>query len=216
MGIDIETHRLVPSTADTWWRPGQFGFMTRLTKEVLADLRVVQIGWTVGTFSSAPTTKERFVQPDGFEVSDDTSEKHGISHSIAASQGDPLVECLRELLDDVSSLMLQGGRVCSHNLDFDAAILVEEMHRNELADLAGVLSEAVRGGFCSMDPNVSHWVRRQAGLDQERKAPMRLRDMVHLLLPEAEDPLKRHHSAGNDSHMHWLLCQKAAHNCSGP
>ena len=38
MGIDIETHRLVPSTADSWWRPGQFGFMTRLTKEVLADV----------------------------------------------------------------------------------------------------------------------------------------------------------------------------------
>ena len=63
MGIDIETHCLVPSTADNYWRPGQFGFMTRLTKEVLAELRVVQIGWTVGTFGSAPTTKERLVQP---------------------------------------------------------------------------------------------------------------------------------------------------------
>ena len=26
MGIDIETHCLVPSTADSWWRPGQFGY----------------------------------------------------------------------------------------------------------------------------------------------------------------------------------------------
>ena len=217
MGIDIETHSLVPSTADSWWRPGQFGFMTRLTKDVLAELRVVQIGWTFGAFGSAPTTKERLVQPDGFEISDAAAAKHGISNSIAASQGTPLVDCLRELLDDVSALKLQGGRVCSHNLEFDVGILVEEMNRYGLAELAAQLAEAVEGGFCSMDPDVSHFVRRQAGLvDQERKAPMRLRDMVHLLLPEAQELLKRHHSAGSDSHMHWLLCQKIAEACRGP
>jgi len=44
---------------------------------------------------------------------------------------------------------------------------------------------------------------------------MRLRDMVHLLLPEAQDLLERHHSAGNDSHMHWLLSQKIAQACGG-
>ena len=144
MGIDIETHRLVPSTADTWWRPGQFGFMTRLTNEVLTELRVVQIGWTIGTFGSAPTTKERLVQPDGFEISDDATEKHGVSHSVAATQGEPLVRCLRELLDDIALLKLQGGRLCSHNLEFDAGILMEEMNRSELADLAESFAEAVR------------------------------------------------------------------------
>jgi DNA polymerase III epsilon subunit-like protein len=216
MGIDIETHRLVPSTADSWWRPGQFGFMTRLTKEVLAELRVVQIGWTIGTFDAAPTTKERLVRPDGFEISDAATEKHGISHSVSVSRGEPLVKCLRELLDDITSLKLQGGRVCSHNLEFDAGILVQEMNRCGLADLAMLLTEAVEGGFCSMDPDVGHWVRRQAGLmDHERKTPMRLRDMVHLLLPEAKDLLERHHSAGNDSHIHWLLGQKIEQACRG-
>ena len=217
MGIDIETHRLVPSTADSWWRPGQFGLKTRLTKDVLAELRVVQIGWTFGAFGSVPKTKERLVQPECFEISDAATAKHGISHGIAASQGAPLVDCLREFLDDISTLQLQGGRVCSHNLEFDAGILVEEMNRYGLAESAARLTEAVQGGFCSMDPDVSHWVRRQAGLmDQERKAPMRLRDMVHLLLPDAQDLLERHHSAGSDSHMHWLLCQKIAEACRGP
>ena len=216
MGIDIETHCLVPSTADNYWRPGQFGFMTRLTKEVLAELRVVQIGWTVGTFGAVPTTKERLVQPDGFEISDAATEKHGISHSTATSQGAPLVDCLRELLDDVSALKLQGGRVCSHNLEFDAGILVQEMHRCGLADLATLWAEAMEGCFCSMQPDVGHWVRRQAGpMDQERKTPMRLKDMVHLLLPEAKNLLERHRSAGNDSRMHWLLCQKIEQACHG-
>ena len=106
--------------------------------------------------------------------------------------------------------------MCSHNLEFDAGILVEEMNRYGLADLAKLLTEAVEGGFCSMDPNVGHWVRRQAGLmDHERKTPMRLKDMVHLLLPEAQDLLERHHSAGNDSRMHWLLGQKIAQACRG-
>ena len=190
--------------------------MTRLTKEVLAELRVVQIGWTFGTFGSAPTTKERLVKPDGFEICDAATAKHGISHNIAASQGAPLVDCLRELLDDVSALKLQGGRVCSHNLEFDAGILVQEMNRCGLADLATLWAEAMEGGFCSMQANVGHWVRRQAGLmDQERKTPMRLKDMVHLLLPEAPDLLEKHHSAGNDSHMHWLLGQKIAQACRG-
>jgi hypothetical protein len=190
--------------------------MTRLTKDVLAELRVVQIGWTFGTFGSAPTTKERLVQPDGFEISDAATAKHGISHSVAASQGAPLVDCLRELLDDVSALKLQGGRVCSHNLEFDAGILAQEMSRCGLADLATLWAESMEGGFCSMDPNVGHWVRRQAGLmDQERKTPMRLRDMVHLLLPEAQDLLERHHSAGNDSKIHWMLGQKIAQACRG-
>lgn len=216
MGIDIETHSLVPSTAESWWRPGHFGFMTRLTKEVLAELHVVQIGWTVGTFGSVPTTKERLVQPDGFEITDGATEKHKISHSAAVSQGEPLAKCLRELLDDVSSLKLQGGRVCSHNLEFDVGILVAEMHRCGLADLAQLLVDAVEGGFCSMSPTVGHWVRKQAGLmDRERKTPMRLKDMVHLLLPDAQSLLERHHSAGNDSHMHWLLCQKIAQACRG-
>ena len=156
------------------------------------------------------------MRPDGFEISEAATKKHGISHSFAASQGDPLVNCLRELVDDVSSLKQQGGRVCSHNLEFDAGILVQEMHRCGLADLATLWAEAMEGCFCSMQPNVSHWVRRQAGLmDHERKTPMRLRDMVHLLLPEAQDLLERHHSAGNDSHMHWLLSQKIAQACCG-
>ena len=217
MGIDIETHCLVPRTADSWWRPGQFGLMTRLAKDVLEELRVVQIGWTVGSFDSVHTTKERLVRPEGFEISDAATDKHGISHGFAATHGKPLAECLRELLHDVSSLKCQGGRVCSHNLEFDAGILLDEMSRCGLADLTGLWTEAVRGGFCSMDPVVGHWVRRQAGLlDQERKTPMRLEDMMRLLLPDASVLLERHHSAGNDSHMHWLICRKIAHLCGAP
>ena len=156
------------------------------------------------------------MRPDGFEISEAATKKHGISHSDAVSQGEPLAKCLRELVDDVSTLKLQGGRVCSHKLEFDAGILVQEMNRCGLADLTKLWAEAVKGGFCSMDPDIGHVVRRQAGLmDYERKTPMRLKDMVHLLLPEAQDLLERHHSAGNDSHIHWLLGQKIAQACRG-
>ena len=216
MGLGIETHRLVPTTADSWWRPGQFGFMTRLTKEVLAELRIVQIGWTIGTFDSTPTTKERLVSPDGFEIDGAATGKHGISHSSASLNGSTLAACLREMFEDLSSLVQRGGRVCSHNLEFDCGIILEEMTKCGLAELAGPWSEAVRQGFCSMDPNVGHWVRKQAGMtDKERKTPMRLKDMVHLLLPDARALLAKHHSAGNDSLMHWLLCREIAGRCLG-
>ena len=101
---------------------------------------------------------------------------------------------------------------------FDAGILVQEMSRCGHADFAKLLAEALERGFCSMDPNVSHWVRRQAGLmDHELTTPMCLKDMVHLLLPEAQELLERHLSAGSDSHMHLLLCQKVACACQrGP
>ena len=93
------------------------------------------------------------MQPDGFVISDDATEKHGVSHGVAASQGEPLVKCLRELLDDIALLKLQGGRLCSHNLEFDAGILMEEMNRSELADLAEPFAEAVRGVPLSLGPN---------------------------------------------------------------
>ena len=190
--------------------------MTRLTKEVLAELRIVQIGWTIGAFDSVQTTKERLVLPDGFEISDDAMDKHGISHGLAASRGIPLVDCLRELLDDVSLLRQRGGRVCAHNLEFDAGIVLEEIERCGLVGFAGIWTETVRRGFFTMDPNVGHWVRKQAGLVDHERKPMRLRDMVRLLLPDAHVLLEKHHSAGNDSHMHWLLCREIARRCRGP
>ena len=214
LGLDLETHRLVPTTADSWWRPGQFGFMTRLTTDVLAELRIVQVGWTIGTFDSAERTKERLVLPNGFEVCPLSTEKHGISHSQAVSQGVPLADCLRELVGDVSAVVQQGGRVCGHNLEFDAGIVLEELNRCGLDELAELWSGAIQGGFCSMDPDVGHWVRKQAGLaDKERKTPMRLKDMVRLLLPDANALLEKHHSAGNDSRMHWLLCRELERRC---
>ena len=69
--------------------------------------------------------------------------------------------------------------------------------------------QSVSYGVCTMDPEIGHWVRQQAGIgDKERKTPMRLRDMVSLLLPDSKELLKAHHSAGGDARMHWLLCRE--------
>ena len=210
VGIDIETHDLVPNTATSWWRPGQFGYVTRLDPGVLTGLRIVQVGWAYGDFREGnPVVKERLVRPEGFTVTSAAEQKHGISNARAEAEGVPLPDALREMVGDVAALVRSGARVCSHNTEFDAGIIAAELDRLGLRELCELWGQSVSYGVCTMDPEIGHWVRQQAGIgDKERKTPMRLRDMVSLLLPDCKELLKAHHSAGGDARMHWLLCRE--------
>ena len=210
VGIGIETHDLEPNTATSWWRPGQFGYVTRLDPGVLTGLRIVQVGWAYGDFrEGSPVVKERLVRPEGFTVTSAAEQKHGISNARAEAEGVPLPDALREMVGDVTALVRNGARVCSHNTEFDAGIIAAELDRLGLRELCELWGQSVSYGVCTMDPEIGHWVRQQAGIgDRERKTPMRLRDMVSLLLPDSKELLKAHHSAGGDARMHWLLCRE--------
>ena len=213
VAIDVETHDLVPATANPRWIQGQFGYLSRLDADVLAGLRVVQVGWAYGDFRSGgdPETKERLIRPDGFAVAGAATEKHGISDLQARTEGASLRDVLQEMVCDVCTKVSRGARVCGHHLEFDAGIVAAELDRLGMDALRELWEQSVVDGVCTMGPGIGHWVRQQAGFgDKERNTPMRLKDAVSLLLPnsKSKELLKAHHSAGGDARMHWLLRQE--------
>jgi len=208
LAVDVETHALIPvQPRGSWWQVGRFGIDTTVCDEDIASLHAVQVGWTFGSVDAEdPETKVRLVRPDGFEIEEAAAKKHGITHARAMREGFPLRVALQELVADVEGVVREGGRICSHHLGFDAGVLAYAMERLELHDLAAKWSDIVRGGICTMNQHVGHWVRKQIGIgDKPMKIPLRLVDGIKALLPQHGGLLADHHDAGTDSRMHFLL-----------
>ena len=142
--IDIETNDLVRGNTRTWVRD-QFGLMSKASPETLSALRIVQIGWAVGTSRGDMVVKERLVRPEGFVVTTDATKKHRITHEMAAASGVPLQDALKELVTEALECGSRGGRVCSHHLGFDAGVIYEELGRSGLESLKDPWALAVRG-----------------------------------------------------------------------
>ena len=135
--------------------------------------------------------------------------KHGIARDAAFSHGKALGEGLRELLHDVYALVNKGYRVCGHHLGFDAGIILRELGRAHLEDSAGTWEQMVREGLCTMNPDICHWVRKQIGIgDKPRSIPMRLRDLISILLPHHAGLVAQNHHAGVDAHTSMLVVQE--------
>ena len=212
IGIDVETHALVPRRASqaSFWRTGEFGFLTTADDEALSFLRLVQLGWAYTTDDSdVPVVKTCLIKPEGFTIESTATEKHGIKHSEALEHGQPLAEVLRVFLDDLTSCLEKGYRICAHHLGFDAGILTREMARVGINRVRDVWDKGMREGLCTMDPDICHWVRQFIGIgDKPRSIPMRLRDLVTVLLPRQAHLLARSHTAGADAHMHLLIARE--------
>ena len=212
IGIDVETHALVPRAPSqaSFWRKGEFGFLTTADDEALSFLRLVQLGWAyMADGSDEPVVKTCLIKPEGFTIESAATEKHGIKHSEALEQGQPLAEVLRVFLDDLTSCLEKGYRICAHHLGFDAGILSREMARAGINPLREVWSNGVREGLCTMDPGIGQWVRQIIGIgDKPRSIPMRLRDLVAALLPRQAHLRARSHTAGGDAHMHLLVARE--------
>ena len=212
IGIDVETHALVPRgpSQASFWRTGEFGFLTTADDEALSFLRLVQLGWAyMEDGSDAPVVKTCLVKPEGFTIESTATEKHGIKNSEALEHGQPVAEVLRVSMDDLTSCLEKGCRICAHHLGFDDGILSREMARAGINPLREAWSNGVREGLCTMDPDICHWVRQSVGIgDKPRSIPMRLRDLVTVLLPRQTHLLARSHTAGADAHMHLLIARE--------
>ena len=207
VGIDVETHALVPAQKSQAWRAGRFGLQTKVDADTLAPLRLVQIGWAIGEISGGqPEPRSRIIKPDGFEIETSASAKHRIDHNLALAEGVPLRDALKEMLQEVLGAARRGGRVCAHHLEFDATVIANEMERAGLGSELAEWERVVRAGLCTMDPHIGHWVRTQAGSnDVPHFIPIRLADAVASMVPDGERLLVHHHDAGGDARMHWLL-----------
>ena len=118
------------------------------------------------------------------------------------------------MVADVLNCCSHGGRIVAHHLEFDAGVIYEELGRAGLNHLKDPWAKAVRDGVCTMDPDIACWVRSILGIGEiPRSIPMRLLDMVKGLLTETSELRSKHHSAGNDATMHFLLCRKLVSRC---
>ena len=213
VAIDLETNDLVRGNTKTWIRD-QFGLLSKTPPETLSTLRAVQLGWAIGTSRRDMLVQEKLVQPCGFAITTDATRKHRIAHEVAASTGEPLRNVLETMVSEVFDSCARGGRVCSHHLGFDAGVIYEELGRSGLDHLKEPWSEVVRHGICTMDPDVASWARDMIGIgDVPRSISAGLADLVRGLVPESQELLQGHHSAGNDAVMHLALCRELATRC---
>ena len=217
LALDIKTHELIPNTAVyQGWVSGQFGHPCCFNEDQLQDLRIVQIGWSIGRFEacSSPLTKSLLVKPDGFIISKAAAVKHGVTTKKAAEFGSPIIRVLIRFLADLADLKHHCGRVCGHQLEFVMGVIKCEMERAGLDDELEALSQAATDGFCTMNPDIADWAcaelvehtRHRTSMGHHRA--ISVKDMVQALLPGQVALLKQHHEPGAHSRMAWVVLRE--------
>jgi hypothetical protein len=217
LAFDIETHDWVPKSKDGKgrWIDGKYGHACRFIDNDLQQLRISQLGWVVGRFSTNSCIQKEFtVYPDGFEITSKATLTHGITNEHARCTGKPLKTVLRQFLVDVEGVVQQGGRVCAHQLEFDAGVIALELDRAGLGNQTEMWAQVASDGFCTMNPTLSKW-SCQAFFDQMgcryglgRNCSVGLRDMVLALAPTEVALLSQHHNAGADANLTWKVLRE--------
>ena len=218
MSFDVETHDLAPKTDKKGWVQGEFGHKVRPqdTTEV-RNLRVVQLGWTVGSFKPdmVPVTKVRCVKPVGFNIALAAEAIHKLSTEYVTMNGLDLKSVLEEFMCDMMSTMGKSGRLCAHHFEFDAAILDAEMCRLGMAvETRYNWAMAARGGFCTMNPHLTHWCceeyirERVSFLSPDLLITVPLAQLVRVLSPLEQEMCEPAHDAGSDSCAVWLALRQ--------
>ena len=214
IGIDVETHAFVKGNID--FHDGDFGFQRKVDPANFNNLKVVQVAWAIAEgLVSEPVIKSRFVKPEGFVITPEATSAHKITQKYAMIHGLPLGVVLREMFADVKDAHDKGGRVCAHQLEFDAGMLAAEMSSLGFTDMLSEWKSIVRSGICTMDPDVASWVRRIAGGDYIPKyVPIKLADALKIMAPKQIDLIKDHHNAAADCHMHLILARALCQHAS--
>ena len=166
LGINVQTHDwLDVSKQDSKGKIGLFGWYT--TDVDANAARLVQLGWAFGNASvgASPAIKTMLVKPEGFQIADRAARHHFYSHDDASQNGTPLADVLRDFMKDVSEVYHRGGRICAHNLEFDAGVIGEELKRCGLEELWVEWDQIARGGYSCMNPEAGRWLLECSGED---------------------------------------------------
>ena len=91
--------------------------------------RLVQVAWVCCDADGQPTeSHEYLIKPQGFKISKQAAELHGITTERALREGVELAPVLAELSDAVRS----ASTVVAHNLDFDLKVVQAEWIRADM------------------------------------------------------------------------------------
>ena len=207
VGFDCETHDWLDN-AERKGRIGQFGWYTK--NDDVHFSRIVQLGWVVaGPGNSRElVSKSSLIQPCGFQMSARATKCHGITHEAAMENGRALADVLEEFVRDASEACARGGRVCAHQLEFDAGLIDEELRRCGLPDLRKTWQQIARAGYCTMNPAVGRWLKECSGEDvgpETTKPIVGLTKTMRLLGLCPDSLQQRHHDAEHDARMAQLI-----------
>ena len=110
--IDVETHDMVPKEGSLVpWSLDRFGLQSKTTVNTLTTLRIIQLGWAIGTSTEDMAVKSIMVRPDGFEVSSEAVKMHGIAQEKLEIAGVPLDNALQVMVTDVLQQCSRGARL---------------------------------------------------------------------------------------------------------
>lgn len=87
--------------------------------------RLVQLGFIAYEDGIEKQAVERIVKPDGFAISEQVSNIHGVTQSVAETFGTPL----KDVLTEFSNWLQISNLLVGHNLSFDLNILGAEYYR---------------------------------------------------------------------------------------
>ena len=220
LAFDIETHDLIP-TANNGGKgrdqvQGQFGHQCGIDSSMMEPMRIIQLGWCFGNITAnACITKTRLVIQDGVVVSDAAIAKHHITNERIRNERVPVKVVLHEFLHDVLDIVSRGGRICAHQIEFDAGVIALEMERYGFGTKSEMWSQAAFYGFCTLNPSVSKWscdlfFEHRHGNKSllGRSSPVGLTDMVMAIIPHEFSKIARHHDAGIDAELTWKLVRE--------
>ena len=204
IGFDIETHGWDDGDKQNKGRM-VMDWYTTCSEDLLNYARIVQLGWAFGACGCEPVVKQRTVKPSGFEIQSKATRVHGITQSAATQNGADLKDVLTEFMDDVIETVRADGTAVAHHIIFDAGIILRELERCGLNQLATAWQSIVRSGFDTMAPEVAIWVLQSCGKaykeTETAKTNMKLPEMHYALLGPASGQAMQLHTAGNDARM---------------
>jgi DNA polymerase III epsilon subunit-like protein len=93
--------------------------------------RLVQLGWYCCDASGQVLRSQQYlIKPQGFKISPQAAQLHGITTQLALRDGVDLLPVLEEFSAEVRAAKV----VVAHNLDFDQKVMQAEFVRAKLAD----------------------------------------------------------------------------------
>ena len=211
MGFDIETNDFLDGRKP--YCVGRFGHGCWCHHGDL-QFRLVQLGWFTCFAESdidVKARKERLVIPDGYDISQKATNKHGITTEHAAQHGLAIPQVLEEFMSTAWSVHEAGGVLVSHHLEFDSGIIDEELKRCHLEAWRPRWQTMASQGICTLDLDIQEWLQTSFGKPQtagEKTLVMSLKDSIRLFYANdanVRSLLQKAHTAAADAELHVML-----------
>ena len=97
-----------------------------------------------------------------------------------------------------------GSVVCAHHFEFDAGVILRELRRCGLDELAASWGRIAKSGYCTMNRDLGGWMLPQVCEDEQRYLIgndfLSLKTVSKALrIPDSEQILAQHHNAEADA-----------------